>query len=62
MADASVVMDLMMATHNKDEKLSEDDPQTSYLILSSWARMCKVMGMCYLINCVLITNKEQFNR
>lgn len=33
----------MLATHNKDEKLSEDDPQTSYLI-SSWARMCKVMG------------------
>jgi hypothetical protein len=54
-------MDLMLATHNKDEKLSEDDPQTSYLI-SSWARMCKVMGMCYLINCVLVTNKEQFNR
>lgn len=43
LADASDIMDLMLATHNKDEKLSEDDPQTSYLI-SSWARMCKVMG------------------
>jgi len=42
--DANDIMDLMLATHNKDEKLSEDDPQTSYLI-SSWARMCKVMGM-----------------
>jgi len=53
--DASDIMDLMLATHNKDEKLSEDDPQTSYLI-SSWARMCKVMGMCYLINYVLSFN------
>ncbi|VVC43442.1 Hypothetical protein CINCED_3A008021 [Cinara cedri] len=43
LADASEVMDLMLATHNKDEKLAEDDPQTSYLI-SSWARMCKIMG------------------
>uniref|UniRef100_A0A2S2Q881 Importin-5 n=1 Tax=Sipha flava TaxID=143950 RepID=A0A2S2Q881_9HEMI len=43
LGDASDIMDLMLATHNKDEKLAEDDPQTSYLI-SSWARMCKVMG------------------
>ncbi|XP_050432076.1 importin-5 [Adelges cooleyi] len=43
LVDAGEVMDLMLASHNKDEKLAEDDPQTSYLI-SSWARMCKVMG------------------
>ncbi|XP_026818169.1 importin-5-like [Rhopalosiphum maidis] len=44
LADASVIMDLMLAIYNKDEKLSEYDPQTSYIITSSWARMCKVMG------------------
>ncbi|XP_060845313.1 importin-5-like [Rhopalosiphum padi] len=44
LADASVIMDLMLATHNKYEKLSEYDPQTSYLIISSWTRICKVMG------------------
>lgn len=50
-------MDLMLATHNKDEKLSEDDPQTSYLI-SSWARMCKVMGMFFQNKIMRVRNEN----
>lgn len=40
--DASEIMDLLLKT-NQEGELSDDDPQTSYLI-SAWARICKVLG------------------
>lgn len=40
--DASAVMDLLLKTHTEGN-LSDDDPQTSYLI-GAWARMCKILG------------------
>ncbi len=42
MADANAVMTLLLETQTVGE-LSDDDPQTSYLI-SAWARMCKILG------------------
>lgn len=44
MADASDVMDMLLATYGGDgAELPDDDPQTSYLI-SAWSRICKVLG------------------
>ncbi|XP_023288380.1 importin-5 isoform X2 [Orussus abietinus] len=40
--DANEVMDLLLKTHTEGD-LSDDDPQTSYLI-SAWARMCRILG------------------
>ncbi|XP_055850061.1 importin-5 [Episyrphus balteatus] len=42
LSDASEVMDMLLKTHTEGD-LSDDDPQTSYLI-SAWARMCKILG------------------
>lgn len=35
-------MDMLLKTHSEGN-LSDDDPQTSYLI-SAWARICKILG------------------
>ncbi|KAF2351074.1 Armadillo-type fold [Trinorchestia longiramus] len=43
MNDASKMMDLLLKDHANQEKMSDDDPQVSYLI-SAWARVCKIMG------------------
>ncbi|XP_075146226.1 karyopherin beta 3 [Haematobia irritans] len=40
--DAGEVMDMLLKTHSEGD-LSDDDPQTSYLI-TAWARMCKILG------------------
>jgi len=42
-ADASEVMELLLASQVKGEELPEDDPQMSYMI-SAWARICKILG------------------
>ncbi|GAB0100009.1 importin-5 [Sergentomyia squamirostris] len=40
--DAGDIMDMLLKTHTEQE-LSDDDPQTAYLI-SALARICKIMG------------------
>merc|ERR1711962_1744121 len=42
-ADASEVMELLLASQVKGEEIPEDDPQMSYMI-SAWARICKILG------------------
>lgn len=42
-ADASEVMELLLASQTKDEEVADDDPQMSYMI-SAWARICKILG------------------
>merc|ERR1719187_603098 len=43
-ADASEVMELLLASQTKDEaEMADDDPQMSYMI-SAWARICKILG------------------
>lgn len=44
--DSSEIMDQLLLTHGEGKEISDDDPQTSYLI-SAWSRICKVI----LFNC-----------
>lgn len=42
-ADASEVMQLLLATQTGELTLADDDPQLSYM-MAAWARICRIMG------------------
>lgn len=42
-ADATDVMELLLRTQTGEMQLADDDPQMAYMI-SSWARICKILG------------------
>lgn len=42
-ADASDVMQLLLATQTGELKLADDDPQLSYM-MAAWARICRILG------------------
>lgn len=42
-ADASDVMQMLLATQTGDLKLADDDPQLSYM-MAAWARICRILG------------------
>lgn len=42
-ADASEVMQMLLATQTGDLKLADDDPQLSYM-MAAWARICRILG------------------
>ena len=43
LADCQDVMETLLRTQTNFENLEDEDPQISYMI-SSWARMCKILG------------------
>jgi len=42
-ADASDVMQMLLATQTGDVKLADDDPQLTYM-MAAWARICRILG------------------
>lgn len=42
-ADASDIMQMLLATQTGDLKLADDDPQLSYM-MGAWARICSILG------------------
>lgn len=42
-SDANEIMNLLLQSQTGELKLDDDDPQLSYMI-SSWARICKILG------------------
>lgn len=42
-ADASEIMQMLLATQTGDLKLADDDPQLSYM-MAAWARICRILG------------------
>lgn len=42
-ADASDIMQMLLATQTGDLKLADDDPQLSYM-MAAWARICRILG------------------
>jgi hypothetical protein len=43
LTDCQDVMETLLRTQTNFEALEDEDPQISYMI-SSWARMCKILG------------------
>lgn len=43
LSDAADVMNMLLKTQTGEVQLADDDPQLSYII-SSWARICKILG------------------
>lgn len=41
--DATDIMQMLLATQTGDLKLSDDDPQLSYM-MAAWARICRILG------------------
>lgn len=42
-ADANDIMTMLFATQTGEVKLSDDDPQLSYM-MAAWARICRILG------------------
>lgn len=42
-ADASDIMQMLLATQTGQIKLADDDPQLSYM-MAAWARICRILG------------------
>jgi hypothetical protein len=42
-ADASEIMQMLLATQTGHLKLADDDPQLSYM-MAAWARICRILG------------------